>query len=197
MGAAGRLTAARGDDEGLIELELDGAFWCRVEPGLIATLGVAVGDTVSPAARRRIEAAARDRATVERAASMLARRPYARSDLERRLARRSGTASARRAVERLDQVGALDDRRFAVDLAESRISTGWGPLRIRHDLEQAGVEEAVIAATLEAFDEDRWAKAEETALGGRTGITAWRRLVSRGFDPELLADRFEADDEAP
>lgn len=124
---------------------------------------------------------------------MLARRPYARADLERRLARRTGETAARRAVARLDQVGALDDDRYASELAESRLQAGWGPLRIRHDLEQAGVEESVIATTLAMIDPNRLAAAERTACGTRNGPAAWRRLVARGFDPELLAERFETD----
>jgi regulatory protein len=190
MRGPGRLTAVLGDDEGLLCLELDGEPWCRVEPMVVSRHGLEVGEIVPATVRRRVERAARDRSTVERAAAMLARRPYARADLERRLARRSGTTSARRALRRLDEVGALDDRRYATELAETRLRAGWGPFRIRHDLEQAGVGEEIIGETLESIDDAEWAAAEETAIGARTGVEAGRRLVARGFDPERAAERF-------
>lgn len=197
MRATGRLTTARGGDDGLIELELDDEPWCRVEPEVVAELGLLVGDIVPASTRRRVERAARDRTAVERAAGMLSRRAYARADLERRLARGAGEVSARRAVERLDALGVLDDRRYADDLAETRLRAGWGPLRIRHDLEQAGVDRTIVDAVLATIDADRWAAAERVACGTRTGQAALRRLIGRGFDPELIADRFADDVEGP
>lgn len=190
MSGPGRLTAVLGDEEGLLRLELDGEPWCRVEPMVVSRHGLEVGEIVPATVRRRVENAAKDRSTVERAAAMLARRPYARADLERRLARRSGTTSARRALRRLDEVGALDDRRYATELTGTRLRAGWGPLRIRHDLEQAGVGEEIIGETLASVDDAEWADAEQTAIGSRTGVEAGRRLVARGFDPERVAERF-------
>jgi len=190
-----RLTAARGCEDGLLELELDDAAWCRVDPLVVAEAGVGVGDTLSVALVRRIEGHASTRHALDAGARHLSRGPRSRHQLEQRLARDVDRVSARRAVERLATLGLVDDERYGRDLAERRLGSGWGPLRIRQDLETAGLSDDLVSATLAQIDPVELAAAEAIACSGRTGARAWRRLVARGFDPETLEGRFHDDAE--
>ena len=85
-------------------------------------------------------------------------------------------------------MGAVDDGRHATELAEHRLAKGWGPARIEHDLDAAGIEEALIRATLASLDEQAILSAGRVAIGNRTGAEAWQRLGARGFD-EAVAER--------
>jgi SOS response regulatory protein OraA/RecX len=82
-------------------------------------------------------------------------------------------------------MGYIDDAQFAAGLADQRLGQGWGPLRIAHDLEVAGVPGDIAAAALTAIGRDEVDAAARRAIGHRTGVAALRRLGARGFDDDV------------
>lgn len=182
--ATGVITAVAATTNDRVAVELDGRRWVTLDALRAAALGVAQGVILDPAQRAAIEDAAREERALARAAGMVARRSHARGELEARVARRDGPEAARIAAERLADLGVLDDERHAADLAAHRLAQGWGPLRVAHDLEAAGVDAALVRATVEGLDPDAVDDAARRAVGTRAGIEAWRRLAARGFDEE-------------
>lgn len=130
----------------------------------LAPLDLKVGAELSLVVLDRLQHLA-DVAAAERAAlRALARRGYARIDLERRLARKRHPREAVvAALERLAARGVIDDRRFAEEYARARAARGSGRARIVRDLLAQGIERAL---------------AEETAR---------RALEVEGIDPEIAA----------
>jgi regulatory protein len=132
----------------------------------LAPLDLQVGAELSPAALDRLQYLA-DITVAERAAlRALARRGYARADLERRLARKGHPRSAvAGALERLVARGLIDDRRYAEEYARARAARGSGPPRLVRDLLAQGVargtaEEAVRRALeVERIDPEAAARA--------------------------------------
>lgn len=132
----------------------------------------------------------------QRALGLLVRREHSRRELERKLAAR-GVAEdeAAQAVARMSAEGWQDDTRFAVSLARTRAGAGYGPLRIRQELEthalEAGAVEAAFAA-LAKDGEDDWAGRARSLLERRYGPLdeadrvrrhkAAEYLLRRGFD---------------
>jgi regulatory protein len=111
----------------------------------------------------------------KKAMNCLARREYGKAELIAKLLDsgfESGTANA--AVDRLAAEGLQDDRRFAASLVQARIGQGKGPVRIRQDLAQRGMDAALVDEALADSGED-W-----TELAGRV-----RR---RKFGSDLPAD---------
>ena len=95
----------------------------------------------------------------------------------------------------------LDDRRVAEFYVKDRIERSyWGPVRLRYDLHQRGVEDDIIESVLEKVMEER--QEDERLLARRaaghylrthpriTGEQKERRLASylsrRGFAPEVV-----------
>lgn len=107
----------------------------------LAPLELEVGTELSPAALDRLQHWA-DVTAAERAAlRALARRGYARDDLDRRLTRkRHPRRAVAAALERLVARGVIDDRRYAEEYARARAARGSGPPRIVRDLLTQGVE---------------------------------------------------------
>jgi SOS response regulatory protein OraA/RecX len=126
----------------------------------------------------------RDRA-MRRAGQLLARRAHGRAELEQKLARRTDPALAADVAGDLAAMGYVDDGQFAAGLAQQRLCQGWGPLRIAHDLEVAGVPGEIAAAALTALERGAVDVAARRAIGGRTGVAALRRLGARGFDDDV------------
>ncbi len=85
------------------------------------------------------------------AVAALARRDYSAADLGRRLeAQGFESATVRQVLDELIERRYVDDERYAAHFASAHAGRGHGPLRIRRELQQAGVDDALIEAALEA-----------------------------------------------
>jgi regulatory protein len=100
-----------------------------------------------------------------------------RAELEERLAKR-GFAEGERsaALDRLVELGWLDDGRTAGLRAAALADRGYGDAYIRADLERRGLP---VEAALAALEAER-----ERALRHADRGAAW--LARRGFDPEVV-----------
>ena len=99
----------------------------------------------NPAAVRRV------------AMDLLARREHGRVELARKLRRRGASAELiEAALDRLCEEGLLSDARFLEAFVHSRARAGYGPLRIREELNQRGLPRAEVERALAASEVD-WA----------------------------------------
>ncbi len=113
--------------------------------------GLAVGAGISPDQADRLAKAVDKEAAYRTAIRLLERRPFARRDLERRLALKGHPPDmVQLALERAAKAGYLNDREFAQFYARSRSARGRGPARLRRELLQLGVAKELIEAALEA-----------------------------------------------
>jgi regulatory protein len=116
----------------------------------------------------------------EAAVSLLAAAPRSRVDLARRLRRKGFSESAsERAVERMAELGYLDDAEYARQYAMARTrSKGYGPGRVRLELMKRGIGESNIEPALVAAFGD--ADLVEKATG--LARTRWERLKASEAD---------------
>lgn len=89
-------------------------------------------------------------AAVRRAAmDLLARREHGRAELARKLHQRGAEAELiDSTLERLSEEGLLSDERFLESYIRSRANAGYGPLRIRDELNQRGLPRAAVERAL-------------------------------------------------
>jgi regulatory protein len=159
------------------------------------------------APRRSPAADPKDAAAAELAAvALLARRDFAGGELSARLCERGFEPAVVAALlERLRARRLLDDERYAAHFVEYHSGRGQGPVRIRRDLEAAGVDSALIEAALAAVPD--WAALARDARRRRFGTEVpqvWREkgrqarfLQYRGFSNDhirtALGPDFEMD----
>lgn len=106
---------------------------------------------------------------------LLAARPYSVAEMRRTLKRKCEPgADVASAMARLRQMGYLDDRRFADQVASSMArNRNWGPYRVRRELQTKSVAEGAIDAALKrAYQE-----------------TPERELLERALDKKLRSLR--------
>lgn len=126
---------------------------------------------------------------------LLSRREHSAAELKYKLARRGHEdEQAEGIVGRLAEAGWQSDERYAEMLVRNRIEQGYGPLRIRAELEAARVDGAAISAALDGAGVD-WAE-RVTAVHARKfksvpqGAAEWQKqyrfLAGRGFEPEQI-----------
>lgn len=137
-------------------------------------------------------------AAIEQAAMrLLANREHGRAELRRKLVSRGHPGEAvDRVTADLEVRGLLSEPRFVETYIASRRGKGYGPLRIRAELRERGVDPARIDAGLDDTAADWWGLMQEVAAR-RFGTEAARDrreqarrarfLRQRGFPPEMIA----------
>jgi len=91
----------------------------------------------------------------KRALGFLARREHSAAELRQKLeARGYSLEDIQSVLARLRDEGLQSDTRYAEAWVHHRIERGYGPLRIRQELREAGVDPQLAGACIEAADVD-------------------------------------------
>jgi regulatory protein len=127
---------------------------------------------------------------------MLASREHSAFEIRRKLRQKDlDDAEIEAAVERLQREGLLSDERYAESYINMRRGKGYGPLRIRLELEERGVAESVYGKYLYADDLD-WQPVLKAAYAKKYGKSSckdyqekakrMRYLQYRGFAVDMI-----------
>jgi regulatory protein len=119
----------------------------------------------------------------------LARREHSRAEVIAKLARRGCAAEiAGRITGELAAAGYLSDERLAEAVARGRRRRGYGPLRIRKDLEQKGLANETIAHWADAGTED-WLAELDRVRRKKFGDDVPRNFSERAKQARFLQQR--------
>jgi regulatory protein len=130
------------------------------------------------------------------ALALLARREHSEAELTRKLRQRGYSAVDIDAVlESLTARNLLSNERFAEMLVRTRIARGQGPIKIRAELRERGIDDALADACVTETS-DFWCARAEAARSKRFGGAPpadrlhWTRqarfLAQRGFPADLI-----------
>ncbi|HEX6406399.1 MAG TPA: regulatory protein RecX, partial [Gemmatimonadales bacterium] len=147
MNALARITALDPDPRrpDAVRIEIDGIRFGAVPRQVVTAENLIVGGELNDQLQERLSAAADVEAAFRTALRALEGRSFARGDLGRRLQRKGHPRPAVEiALERVAQLGLLNDAAFAQSYVETRAARGRGPARLVRDLMAMGVERAVI-----------------------------------------------------
>lgn len=132
----------------------------------------------------------------EAALRLLARREHSRLELSWKLeARALPRELIELALDRLERERLLSDERFTEVYMRSRSERGYGPLRIRAELQERGIAESLIDAALAGAETDWRAQARAVCQRhfGTNAPRSWnerakrgRYLMQRGFSSEQI-----------
>lgn len=134
---------------------------------------------------------------------LLARREHSRLELERKLdARGFGPSLISEVLDQLQQDGLLSAERFARSFIEARYAKGQGPLRIRRELAERGVENADAWLAEAECDWEALARATRNRRFGpgrpadfREKAKQMRFLEYRGFSHDQIRRALDFADE--
>ena len=136
----------------------------------------------------------------KKAMDLLARREHSAQELRRKLQTREFAAdSIDRVLQQLQQDRLQSDVRFTESYVNHRVNAGIGPMKIRFELQQKGIGDALADEFLEPLAE-RWdsmmAEQRERKYGQaipddfRERMKQARFLQNRGFSPESVMRLF-------
>jgi len=186
---AGTITALRENPRkpGRYAVLVDGKSVAIVNAAYLHDTGLAVGKVIDEAGGDRLLLAARKLEAFDRAAAALGRRARSAHELERWLLQRGfDRADVTDAVQRLTEIGAIDDSQFARAFARSRaLGKGMSKRRLAQELSRRGVDsrmaDAAIADVLEEESVDERALLEAAARK--------KLAVLRGQEPDAVRKR--------
>jgi regulatory protein len=139
-------------------------------------------------------------AEIRRAAmNLLARREHSLAELRRKLgARFKDEALLEAELQRLSEENLQSDSRYAESFARQRAGRGYGPVRVRQEMREKGLDDAAIADAFQRADLDWYELAEEVyrkKFGLATGDKGHQQALKdkarqarfmqyRGFEPD-------------
>ena len=136
----------------------------------------------------------------EVAMDLLSRREHSEFELTRKLKQRDFEANEIiAAIEVLQRENLQSDNRFVESLVNTRINTGFGPIKIRYELRQKGVSDGLVGdyfSDLEvdwqsSMNEQRIKKfGTDIPLEYKEKMKQARFLQNRGFSPESVMRLF-------
>ncbi len=137
----------------------------------------------------------------EAAVRLLARREHSFRELTRKLERRGWPGELVESVlSDLAERGLQSDQRYAESFARSRVAKSYGPVRIRAELGERGIDRALIDQVLGGQEVDWFALAAEwyERRYGAEPVDDYRErsrrqqaLARRGFDHALIRELIE------
>jgi regulatory protein len=130
----------------------------------------------------------------ERALNLLARREHGRAELARKLAPHAEGEDLDALLDGLEREGLLSDARYAETVGHAR-SGRYGSLRLKQELREKGVPEALVSRTVATAREQDLAACRAVwlkkfgALAGdlKEKSRQYRFLIGRGFPAEVVA----------
>lgn len=165
---------------------------------VIKDLGFEPGTTVDASTLSEALGEAEERCARERALRLLGYRERSVAELARKLAEDGYSGrTVTTVVDRMVELGLVDDARFARLWVRGRVSAGYGPRRVSRELKERGLSPEVI-------DEAMTAEQDPDPVGRlRKSISSrWpcdrkqresciRRLIARGFEMSVVLQVLE------
>ena len=112
----------------------------RVTEEELLRFGLCAGEELEAEALEALQKSARTSQVKARAAGMIGRRALSKSELQRRLVRGGAVESdAQAAADWLEDIGAVDDPAYAAAVVRDYGRRGYGPAKVRQELQRRGV----------------------------------------------------------
>jgi regulatory protein len=180
------VTALHPERRDRVRVDLDGAAWRTLPAAAVVAAGLGVGAVLDRQRARELRRALRRAEALDAAGRALARHDRSPAGLEAVLERRGVAAGERQAaVETLERLGYVDERRFAESRAAALAGRGYGDEAIRFDLEREGVGGEAASQALGSLEPEH-ERAVALVAGGKDDAKSARQLLARGFSPETV-----------
>lgn len=138
-----------------IHISIDGEYRLTVDADFWFSSGYISGDEIDEEAFGVLADKVAKRRCFNRALNILSRRDHGERELFIKLKRADGEAAAADAVERIKQLGYIDDERFAERLAEELIERkGYGTRAVYSELLRRGIDRETAQNTINAITLD-------------------------------------------
>jgi len=176
---------------------VDGEFWAEIDADVAAERGLREGVALDPEELEEVRVAGERTLAMNRALHFLGYRARSRKEVRDRLRRYGyGEETVEGIVERLEELGYLDDEEFARTAAREK-ARRYGPRRVGAELRRSGVDpelaQEVVEGEFAKRSELEEARSQAARRYNRGGSDAEARrvygfLTRRGYSAEVCAE---------
>ena len=171
-----RITGVR-ERRGRAKVFVEGEFWAEIDAGVAAERGLYDGAVLADGELEDARVEGERALAMSRALNLLGYRARSEGEIRNRLRRREfGDDTIEAVVERLRELGYVDDEEFARTVARQR-ARRYGPRRISADLRKGGVDQEIADRAVEEEFAERSELADALSA-------AKRRYNERGSDAQ-------------
>ena len=183
-----RITGLRLREDQTCEVWVDGALLVRTDALLVREEGLEEGAELDPEDLRRLCTRASVSEAKQKAFQLLGYRAYCFAELVKRLEEQFETPVAEAAVRRAEELGYIDDGRYAEALArELFLRKGWSLRRASYEMYSRGLPSTLVEPQLAAYEDSdadraaavlrkKYAPKLSDPKGRRSALAALQRL---------------------
>jgi regulatory protein len=186
------------EHRGRARIFVDGGCWAELDAGIAAERGLCEGAAFSCEELARVRVVGERPLAMNQALNVLGYRARSARELRERLTRAGYVEeTVDGVVERLEELGYLDDEEFAREVVRGK-ARKYGPCRIYGDLRRAGVDEELARETVDEKFSGRSEYESARAIAQRRYNTSQRSdaqvrrvygfLMRRGYSAEVCAE---------
>lgn len=149
------ITAIEPKRKGLSALYIDGEFALKLDTETILAHRIDVGDTIDDETLKELINSSDIKRAKDKAMWLISYRDYAKKELIDKVAKDSSVDAAIRAVERLEELGLINDERFARRYATDLINLKHlSPFGAKRKLLEKGIDRDLADAVIDELDCD-------------------------------------------
>ncbi len=166
----------------LSQLYIDGEEAVKVDTETWLRSGFMPGDEISDEELHGLLEASAEHRAHEKALYLLEHRAHSKKELADKIARAEmDRSAAERAAERMEELGLVDDEQYARRLAEELFTRKrFGARRVRQELRQKGIDDAIVSQVMEELTPVRDENADRIRdIVERKYPTAWQDEKAR------------------
>ena len=199
------LTAAEPRRRGLVQLYLDGEPGPKIDQEVFLLSRLKPGDWLEEEGLEELVERSDARRAREKALYLLEYRSHSKKELADKISRTTSREAAEAAVEKMEELGLMNDEAYARQLAGTLLEKkGYGLRRARQELLQKGIDRELVEELLEELAPDPEEKLREIVerkyrnqLGDEKGyrrtVAALQRLGYGWEDIKTVLAEFQAE----
>lgn len=163
------LTAAEPRRHRLTQLFIDGEPAVKVDTETFLRSGLRPGDALTDEELHELLSASDARRANEKALYLLEHRDHSKKELAEKIARTAASReAAQAAARRMEELGLVDDEAYARRRAKELFTRKrYGPLRVRQELREKGIDSGMIDELLAEYGEEQQLENLRQVLEGK------------------------------
>lgn len=139
----------------LSAIYIDGEFALKLDTETVISSPYSVGSNITDEQLKQLIEASGEKRAKEKALWLLSSRDHSKRELEAKIRKSSDIDSAKKAVERMEELGLVDDEKFARRYAEQLINVKHLSKKgVKYKLIEKGIDKDLAEQILEELDPD-------------------------------------------
>lgn len=149
------ITNIRLQKNGRYAVYIDGKYALSIDARTLAESCLSKGDEITQSQLDELANTADDRAANDRAMNILSYRDHSKEELRRKLTRTVGEERAEKAVEHMEELGLVDDTKYAEKLAHELLDRRlMGEARVLYEMTKRGIDRETALCAIENAESD-------------------------------------------